>query len=98
MTDSSRPPGRRTSIVATLGPVSETRPVIQGLVAAGMDVVRLSMSNGTRERHLSTVRLVREAAREQGRTVRFLADLQGRKNRIGRLPGGSAEWGVGDRV
>ncbi|MEZ0112098.1 pyruvate kinase [Catenulispora sp. EB89] len=98
MTDSSLPAGRRTSIIATLGPVSESRAVIQELVAAGMDVVRLSMSNGTRERHLSTVRLAREAAREQGRAVRFLADLQGRKNRIGRLPGGTEQWDAGDRV
>lgn len=90
--------GRRTRIVCTLGPVSETRDCIQALVAAGMDVVRLSMSNGTRERHLSTVALVREAAAEQGRRVTFMADLQARKNRLGRLPGGQAEWVPGDEV
>ncbi len=91
-------PPRRTDIVVTLGPASDTRSCIGQLVAAGMDVVRLSMSNGTRERHRSTVRLVREAAAEQGRAVRFMADLQGRKNRLGRFPGGCAQWSSGDRV
>lgn len=91
-------PARRTAIAATLGPVSETRSCIEGLVAAGMDVVRLSMSNGTRERHRAVVRLVREAAAEQGREVRFLADLQGRKNRLGAFPEGGTEWATGDTV
>lgn len=90
--------GRRTLIVATLGPVSETRECIEGLVAAGMDVVRLSMSNGTPERHRAAVRLVRAAAAEQGRQVQIMADLQGRKNRLGKVPDGQVEWASGDRV
>ncbi|MET7620109.1 pyruvate kinase [Streptomyces sp. NPDC005408] len=96
MTTAASP--RRTAIVATLGPVSETRRCIEGLVLAGMDMVRLSMSNGSRERHLRTARLVREVAAEHGRGVGLLADLQGRKNRLGALPGGSAQWRTGDTV
>lgn len=92
------PDSLRTSIVCTLGPISETPECIAGLVAAGMDAVRLSMSNGSRDRHLSTVRLARAAAAEQGRQVQFLADLQGRKNRLGRLPGGQVHWVPGDEV
>jgi pyruvate kinase len=88
----------RASIVATLGPISETRSCVEGLVAAGMDVVRLSMTNGTRERHLAAVRLVRDVAAEQGRRVEFIADLQGRKNRLGKLRGGHAQWEPGDSV
>jgi pyruvate kinase len=84
--------------MATLGPVSETRSCLEGLVARGMDAVRLSMANGTRERHRATVRLVREIAADQGRHVEFLADLQGRKNRLGQLLGGSAQWAEGDSV
>ncbi|MDF9811459.1 pyruvate kinase [Streptomyces sp. SPB162] len=61
-------------------------------------MVRLSMSNGTREQHINTVALVRELATECGRPVRILADLQGRKNRLGRLPGGQVEWLTGDHV
>lgn len=93
-----RAAARRTGIVVTLGPSSETQSCIEGLVAAGMDVVRLSMSNGTRERHRNTARLVREAAAEQARQVRLMADLQGRKNRLGGLLGGQAEWAAGDLV
>lgn len=89
---------RRTSIICTLGPISETRACIEALIAAGMDVVRLSMSNGSRERHRSTVRLARKAAADQGRQVRFLADLQGRKNRLGRLLDGRAEWRPDEEV
>jgi pyruvate kinase len=91
-------PHRRTAIMATLGPISETRECIEGLVAAGMDAVRLSMSNGTRERHRDCVRLVREIAAGQGRHVEFLADLQSRKNRLGRFAGGGTEWAAGATV
>lgn len=89
---------RHTAIVATLGPVSQTRSCIEGLVLAGVDVVRLSMVNGTRERHTNVVELIREIAAECGRKVRLLADLQSRKNRLGRFPGGRTEWRTGDEV
>ncbi|GGO84874.1 pyruvate kinase [Wenjunlia tyrosinilytica] len=89
---------RRTAIVATIGSASEKRACIEGLILAGVDIVRLSMCNGTRERHVNTARIVREVSAEHGRKVRLLADLQGRKNRLGALPGGRAEWAVGDTV
>ncbi|MGC4813664.1 pyruvate kinase [Micromonospora sp. DT228] len=89
---------RRTGIIGTLGPISETRACIDGLVAAGLDTVRLSMSNGTRERHRATARRVREIASERARQVTLLADLQGRKNRLGRFPDGGAEWAIGEEV
>jgi pyruvate kinase len=91
-------PGRRTAIVATLGPVSEKRACLDNLVRAGVDVVRLSMSNGTREQHETAARNVREIAAEAGRPVLLLADLQARKNRLGALPNGRAEWMSGEAV
>ncbi|WP_405003172.1 pyruvate kinase [Kitasatospora purpeofusca] len=91
-------PGRRTAVVTTLGPVSETRSVLEGMIRAGVDVVRLSMSNGTRERHTAAVRTVREVAAEAGRQVLLLADLQARKNRLGTLPDGRADWRPGEVV
>ncbi|MFE2596806.1 pyruvate kinase [Streptomyces sp. NPDC059396] len=94
----SRFPGRRTEIVVTLGPVSESRSCIDSMVRAGVDVVRLSMSNGTRAQHEAAVRNVREIAAEVGRPVRLLADLQARKNRLGALAGGQAEWMPGEAV
>ncbi|MGW2226109.1 pyruvate kinase [Streptomyces formicae] len=92
------PVGRRTAIVATVGVSSERRSCVEGLVMAGADVIRLSMVNGTRERHRDTARYVREIAAESGRRVRLLADLQGRKNRVGALPGGRADWATGETV
>jgi pyruvate kinase len=90
--------GRRTAVVATLGPSCESWSSVEGLILAGMDVVRLSMGNGTRQWHRQTVELVRTVAARLGRPVRFLADLQGRKNRLGHLPGGRSEWAEGDAV
>lgn len=89
---------RHTRIVATLGPISETRSCIEGLISAGLDAVRLSMSNASRPWHRHTAGLVREVAAEQGREVVLLADLQGRKNRLGEFPDGRATWAVGERV
>ncbi|GAA0682407.1 hypothetical protein GCM10010193_40220 [Kitasatospora atroaurantiaca] len=91
-------PGRRTAIIATLGPVSETRSCLDRLVQAGVDVIRLSMSNGSREQHEASVRNVREIAANVGRPVLVLADLQARKNRLGALPDGRAEWAPGEVV
>lgn len=89
---------RTVEIVATLGPISETPACVDGLVAAGIDVVRLSMSNGSRDRHRATARMVREAAAANGRKVRLLADLQGRKNRLGGFLDGRSHWATGDEV
>lgn len=89
---------RRTAIVATLGPISSDRATLTGMIRAGLDTVRLSMSNGSRDWHTRTGNLIREVAAAEGRTVRLLADLQGRKNRIGDLPGGAADWNAGDEV
>lgn len=89
---------RRTAIVATLGPASDSRACLEGMVWAGMDAVRLSMSNGSREWHTAMAGLIREVAARVGRPVRLLADLQGRKNRLGALPGGRATWQAGEVV
>lgn len=90
--------GRRTAIVATLGPASQSRSCIEDLVRAGLDVVRLSMSNGSHDWHAAIARDVRDVAARLGRRVRILADLQARKNRLGALPGGRADWAAGDEV
>ncbi|WP_018348389.1 pyruvate kinase [Longispora albida] len=90
--------GRGTAIMATLGPISQSRSCIEGMVRAGLDVVRLSLSSGTRDWHAAVARHVREAAAAAGRPVQLLADLQGRKNRLGVLPGGRAQWSDGEVV
>ncbi|MBI3945751.1 MAG: pyruvate kinase [Armatimonadetes bacterium] len=74
---------RRTKIVCTLGPATDTAEVIGAMVEAGMDVARLNFSHGTREEHARRIRLVREAAARAGRAVAILQDLAGPKMRIG---------------
>ena len=76
-----RPALRSTKIVATLGPASDS--LIDELIAAGVDVFRLNFSYGTHQDHAARIGKIRSAARESGRFVAILADLQGPKIRIG---------------
>lgn len=76
---------RRTKILATLGPASSSPAVLDGLIAAGLDAVRLNFSHGAQEVHAQTYRMVREAARRAGRPIAVLQDLQGPKIRIGKV-------------
>lgn len=79
---------RRTKIVATLGPATNTPEAIEDLVRAGVDVVRLNFSHGTLEEHAARAERVRSAAEKAGRTVGILGDLQGPKLRIARFKDG----------
>ena len=73
---------RRTKILATLGPATDAPGVLDELVRAGVNVVRLNFSHGTPEHHAARVAAIRDAAARQGREVGILADLQGPKIRI----------------
>jgi pyruvate kinase len=77
---------RRTKIVATLGPASDSPERLRALVEAGIDAVRLNLSHGTHEGHAERAWLVREIAADVGRPIALIADLQGPKLRIGELP------------
>jgi pyruvate kinase len=74
--------GRRTKIVATLGPATDDPAVIAGMVEAGLDVARINFSHGTRESQRKRVDSVRAAAKAAGRNIGILADLAGPKIRI----------------
>jgi pyruvate kinase len=76
---------RRTKIVATLGPASDSRERLRALIAAGVDAVRFNLSHGTHDEHSERAWLVREIASEVGRPIALIADLQGPKLRIGEL-------------
>lgn len=76
---------RRTKIVATLGPASDTQKALEALIAAGVDVVRMNFSHGKAEDHMARANRVRAAAAACGRTVGILADLQGPKIRISKF-------------
>ena len=84
-------PMRRTKIVATIGPASRDIETLTKMVAAGVDVVRLNFSHGTREMHAENAELVRQAASSAGRQVAILQDLPGPKIRIGGLRDDLAE-------
>ena len=88
---------RATKIVATLGPASSTQDVLNRMLAAGVDVVRLNFSHGAAADHEERARLVRDAARSLGREVAIMADLQGPKIRIGKLANGKITLKTGQR-
>ena len=76
---------RRAKIVATLGPASSSIEVFRELVRAGLDVARLNFSHGSHEQKAELIRMVRAVAKEFGKPICILADLQGPKIRTGRL-------------
>ncbi len=79
---------RQTKIVATLGPATSSPEMIERLIAAGVDVVRLNFSHGSAEDHVGRAQAVREAAQRVGKAVAIMCDLQGPKIRVGRFEGG----------
>ncbi len=79
---------RATKIVATLGPASSTPEVLDAMLNAGVDVVRLNFSHGKAQDHIDRAQLVREAAARVGKVVAIMADLQGPKIRVGKFAEG----------
>lgn len=88
----------RTKIVATLGPASTAPAVLDDLLLAGADVVRLNLSHGTLQSHLDTLLAVRAAAARTQTVVAVLADLPGPKVRSGQFPEGGVELVGGQPV
>jgi len=76
---------RRTKIVSTLGPASNSLEVLRQMIAAGVDIVRLNFSHGTPDEKRQLVNIVREAAKAEGKIVGILADLQGPKIRVAKF-------------
>ena len=86
---------RHTKIVATLGPASSTPEILERMVQAGIDVVRMNFSHGTAEDHRARATAIRAAAAKYGRTVGILGDLQGPKIRVGKFEDGKIDLVVG---
>ena len=87
---------RRTKIVATLGPATDSPSAMGALVKAGVDVVRINFSHGDPDDHRKRVALLRETARKASRIVAVLGDLQGPKIRTARFASGSVILREGD--
>ena len=79
---------RATKIVATLGPASSDPDVLERLLRAGVDVVRLNFSHGKAQDHIDRATLVRSIADKLGKSVALMADLQGPKIRVGKFAEG----------
>jgi len=87
---------RRTKILATIGPGSESAQTIAQLIEAGVDVFRLNFSHGTAEQHARVATTIRKQAAIAGRYVGILADLQGPKIRISSFREDPVELNKGD--
>jgi len=87
---------RRTKIVATLGPATDDPKVLDKLVEAQVDVVRLNFSHDTQQKHRERAEAARERASAHGRPIGVIADLQGPKIRIGSFKNGSINIAEGD--
>ncbi len=77
----------RTKIIATLGPASGSYTVLRKMVTAGLDVVRLNFSHGSRDEHIERIKLVRRINKKYRRAVKIMQDLEGFRIRVGRFKG-----------
>jgi pyruvate kinase len=89
---------RKAKIICTLGPASDTKEVIEGLVKAGMNVARLNFSHGTHDEHRQRIQRIRTVSKKLGVPVAILQDVQGPKVRLGRFEGGQLMVKSGDVV
>ncbi len=78
---------RKTKIVCTLGPASDTMEEIKNLVDAGADVFRLNFSHGTHDEHARHVEIIRTLETKMGKRFAIVQDLQGPKIRVGQING-----------
>lgn len=88
---------RRTKIVSTLGPASESPEMLEKLILAGVNVFRLNFSHGSPEEHKQRAENVRSLAAKHDRFVAVLGDLQGPKIRISRFKNGKIHLKLGDK-
>lgn len=89
---------KHTKIVATIGPASHSKSVLEEMIAAGMNVARLNFSHGTYPQHKALVNTIRLAAAKASHPVALLQDLQGPRIRIGEVPEQGIPLKKGDRV
>jgi pyruvate kinase len=88
----------RTKIVCTLGPSTSDAGTLRGLMQAGMDVARINFSHGDHETHAQTIAALRQLAKDEGKLVAIMADLQGPKLRVGEIAGGQVQLEQGAEI
>lgn len=77
---------KRTKILATIGPASSNHDVLEAMIKAGVNGLRLNMSHGTHDSHLEVIKRVRKISADLGKPLSVVADIQGPKIRLGELP------------
>jgi len=80
---------RRTKIVCTIGPASDSEDMLTRLITAGMNVARMNFSHGTHDYHRMVIRRIKQIRRALNKPVAILQDLQGPKIRVGLIGGGT---------
>ena len=88
---------RTTKIVATLGPASSDLDILEKMIVAGVNVVRLNFSHGQAQDHIDRAKMAREAAARAGREVAIMADLQGPKIRVAKFVNNKVELVKGQK-
>ena len=88
---------RRTKIVSTLGPATDRDGVLEKIIAAGVNTVRMNFSHGSAQDHIDRAKRVREVAKKLNTYVAILGDLQGPKIRVARFKDGKIHLSVGDK-
>mgnify|MGYP006147484619 CR=1 FL=1 len=88
---------RATKIVVTLGPASSDPAILETMIRAGVNVVRLNFSHGTAQDHIDRAALVRRCSQSAGREVAIMADLQGPKIRVGKFADGKVHLESGTK-
>lgn len=89
---------RKTKIVCTIGPASEEVETLRQLIAKGMNVARLNFSHGSHEEHGRRIQNIRQAAKEEGKTIAILLDTKGPEIRTGDLKVPSVELVAGRKI
>ncbi|MBM3138116.1 MAG: pyruvate kinase, partial [Chloroflexi bacterium] len=89
---------RKTKIVATLGPSSNSREKIDELIIAGINVARLNFSHGTHDSHRQLITLLNELSKSNNKQITILQDLQGPKLRVGKLPESGVNLSAGETI
>ncbi|MCC3647393.1 pyruvate kinase [Cytobacillus oceanisediminis] len=89
---------RKTKIVCTIGPASESVAKLTQLIEAGMNVARLNFSHGDFEEHGQRIQNIREASAKTGKTVAILLDTKGPEIRTNNMAGGAIELSAGENI
>ena len=84
-----------TKVVATIGPATSEREVMEQMIHEGVDVCRINFSHGTQEDHLKTIKIIHQLNGQLESNVAILADLQGPKLRVGKMLNGTVELETG---